>query len=69
MAAGMELIFATKNNGKMKEIRQIMADSGYRILSMEEAGLDIDVHEDGETFEENAVYKSLIFTCVFMWHA
>lgn len=53
----MEMIFATKNKGKMKEIIEIMA--GMDILSMEEAGIDIDVVEDGETFEENAIKKAV----------
>ncbi len=52
------IIFATKNDHKMKEIREILADKGYEILSMTEAGIDIDVVEDGTTFEENALIKS-----------
>lgn len=52
------LIFATKNKNKMKEIREILDGKGYEILSMEEAGIDIDVVEDGTTFEENALIKS-----------
>lgn len=53
-----KLIFATKNKNKMKEIREILADKDYEILSMEEAGISIDVVEDGTTFEENALIKS-----------
>ena len=52
------IIFATKNNGKMKEIREILDGKGYEILSMKEAGIDIDVVEDGTTFEENALIKA-----------
>lgn len=52
------IIFATKNNHKMKEIREILDGRGYDILSMSEAGVDIDVVEDGTTFEENALIKS-----------
>ena len=52
------LIFATGNEGKMREIRQILADSGYEILSMKEAGVDLDIVEDGTTFEENALIKA-----------
>lgn len=52
------IIFATKNNHKMKEIREILDGKGYEILSMTEAGIDIDVVEDGTTFEENALIKS-----------
>lgn len=52
------LIFATGNADKMKEIRMILADAGYEILSMKEAGIDVDIVEDGSTFEENAIIKA-----------
>lgn len=42
----------------MKEIRMIMADTGMEILSMKEAGIRIDVEEDGATYEENALIKA-----------
>ena len=47
----MRIIFATGNEGKMREIRMIMADLGLEILSMKEAGLYADVDENGTTFE------------------
>lgn len=53
-----KLIFATGNENKMKEIKMILAGSGYEILSMKEAGIDIDIVEDGSTFEENAIIKA-----------
>ncbi|MBQ4559659.1 MAG: XTP/dITP diphosphatase [Tyzzerella sp.] len=53
-----KIIFATGNENKMKEIRMILADLGMPIISMKEAGIDIDVVEDGTTFEENAVIKA-----------
>ena len=46
-----KLIFATSNAGKMKEVRSILADTGYEILSMKEAGIQVEVEEDGATFE------------------
>ena len=52
------IIFATSNEGKMKEIRLIMADSGYEIVSLKEAGITADIEENGTTFEENAVIKA-----------
>lgn len=52
------IIFATSNEGKMKEVRMILKDTGYDILSMKEAGIDIDIVEDGETFEDNAIIKA-----------
>ena len=52
------LIFATSNAGKMKEIREILKDLKVEILSMREAGIDVDIVEDGKTFEENALIKA-----------
>ena len=53
-----KLIFATGNENKMKEIRMILVDLDYEILSMKEAGIDADIVEDGKTFEENAIIKA-----------
>ena len=53
-----KIIFATGNEGKMKEIREILGDLDYEILSMKEAGISVDVVEDGTTFEENAIIKA-----------
>lgn len=52
------IIFATGNQGKMKEIRMIMEDLGIQVVSMKEAGVKADIVEDGKTFEENAVIKA-----------
>jgi XTP/dITP diphosphohydrolase len=54
----MRIIFATGNKGKMREIREILADIGYDILSMKEAGISTDIAEDGKTFEDNALIKA-----------
>ncbi len=54
----MRLIFATKNENKMREIREILGDLGWEILSMREAGIDPVIVEDGTTFEENALIKA-----------
>ncbi|WP_334337508.1 XTP/dITP diphosphatase [Candidatus Merdisoma sp. JLR.KK011] len=53
-----QIIFATGNEGKMKEIRLILEDLGAEILSLKDAGIDIEIQEDGKTFEENAVIKA-----------
>ncbi|MDE6750494.1 MAG: XTP/dITP diphosphatase [Lachnospiraceae bacterium] len=55
---GKTIIFATGNQGKMREIRQILKDMDVEILSMKEAGIEIDIVEDGTTFEENAIIKA-----------
>ena len=52
------IIFATGNKNKMIEIRLILADLGCKILSQKEAGIQADVVEDGQTFEENALIKA-----------
>lgn len=53
-----KIVFATGNEGKMREIRDILGDMDMEILSMKEAGIDADIVEDGTTFEENAIIKA-----------
>lgn len=58
-----KIIFATGNAGKMKEIRMILSDlviqgEPVEIFSMKEAGLSVDIIEDGKSFLENAVIKA-----------
>lgn len=52
------IIFATGNQGKMKEIREIMANISDKIFSLREAGIEINIDENGTTFEENAIIKA-----------
>lgn len=52
------IVFATGNEGKMREIRLILGDIGMEILSMKEAGASLDIIEDGKTFAENAEIKA-----------
>ena len=58
MTMKTKIIFATGNAGKMREIREILADIDMEVLSMKEAGVEADIVEDGTTFEENAVIKA-----------
>lgn len=53
-----KIVFATSNAGKMREIRELLKDLGAEILSMKEAGVQIDIVEDGDTFEANALIKA-----------
>ena len=53
-----KILFATENEGKMKEIRQILGDMDVEIQSLKEAGIHGDIEENGETFEENAAIKA-----------
>lgn len=55
---GKQILFATGNEHKMTEIRMILADLGMPVVSMKEAGIDVDVEENGTTFEENALIKA-----------
>lgn len=54
-----KIIFATGNEGKMREIREILKDLGMEILSMKQAGVSMDIAEDGKTFGENAEIKAM----------
>ena len=54
----VRIIFATGNQDKMREIREILSEPGTEILSMKEAGLELDIVEDGTSFEENAMIKA-----------
>ena len=53
-----KMIFATGNEGKMREVRMILGDLGAEILSLKEAGIQAKAEENGTTFEENAVIKA-----------
>ncbi len=63
----IDIIFATKNNNKIKEINEIIQDilsknqseeQLFRVISMEDFGVNIDVEETGTTFEENSAKKA-----------
>lgn len=53
-----KIVFASNNNGKIKEVREILKDFDSQVLTMKEAGADIDIEENGKTFEENALIKA-----------
>ena len=53
-----QIIFATGNAGKMKEIREILNGTGWNVLSLKDAGIDAEIEENGTTFEENAKIKA-----------
>ncbi len=52
------IVFATGNADKVKEIRMIMEDTGMEVISMKEAGISIDIEENGSSYEENALIKA-----------
>lgn len=55
---GHRIIFATGNEGKMREIRLLLADLGLPVLSMKEAGVNPEIVENGTSFGENAQIKA-----------
>lgn len=52
------IVFATANQGKMREIRLILGDLGMKVISMKDAGFHEDIVESGTTFAENAEIKA-----------
>lgn len=52
------MIFATGNKGKAREFQEILGNTVGEIQTMKEAGINIDIVEDGKTFEENALIKA-----------
>lgn len=59
-----QIIFATGNKDKMREIREIITIPDVEVLSMKEAGIFMDIVEDGATFEENALIKARAIAAV-----
>ncbi len=54
----MKVIIASNNKGKIKEFKEMLSPLGYEPVSMREAGIDVDIVEDGDTFSENAHIKA-----------
>ena len=52
------IIFATSNQGKMREVRELLSDLPFVVKSMKEAGITVDIVENGTTFAENAMIKA-----------
>ena len=53
----MKLIFATNNQHKIDEVRVVIGDK-FQLLTLKDAGIDIDIPEPHDTLEENAAEKS-----------
>lgn len=52
-----EIVIASGNKGKIKEAQEIL--KGFKIIPMEEIGIEVDVEEDQKTFEGNAIKKAV----------
>ena len=57
----MEIVAATNNAGKLKELRRILEPMGYTLLTPADLGLNLDPEETGTTFEANALIKAEAF--------
>lgn len=60
----MKIILASNNKGKLREMRELLAELGIEVLSQREAGFDIEVEETGTTFEENSYLKASAITAL-----
>ena len=58
----MRVLIGTRNRGKLEEIKEILADFGIEGISPEEAGVQIEVEEGGESLEENALMKARAYS-------
>ncbi|MDE6579644.1 MAG: XTP/dITP diphosphatase, partial [Ruminiclostridium sp.] len=54
----MKIIIATKNEGKVREFRKLLQPLGYEPVSLKDEGIEAEINEDGDTFEENAHIKA-----------
>lgn len=53
-----QIVFASSNKGKLKEVKEILAPLNIEVLSLDDISLKIEVEENGDTFFENALIKA-----------
>ena len=58
MSQTRKLLIATHNAGKLRELAELLGGIPYRLVSLSDVGIDADVEETGQTFEENAALKA-----------
>jgi XTP/dITP diphosphohydrolase len=56
-----QLLIATNNQGKIKELQDLLKDTGIELITPSQINLDLDVVEDGQTYAENAAKKAVAF--------
>src|SRR5688500_9033845 len=56
-----QLLFATNNKGKVKELQDLLKDTGIELITPAQIHLELDVLEDGQTYAENASKKAIAF--------
>ena len=54
----MKVIMATGNKDKVREVKEILEGTGIEVVSMKDAGINVDIDENGTSFEENAAIKA-----------
>jgi XTP/dITP diphosphohydrolase len=57
-----KLLVASGNPGKLLEIQALLADLPFKLVIPTQLGLDLDVEESGDTYQENASIKALVFS-------
>ena len=58
MTSQPRLLVATRNRGKLRELADLLGDVPFELVSLADAGIDVDVEETGQTLEDNAVLKA-----------
>jgi XTP/dITP diphosphohydrolase len=53
-----KVIFASENTGKIREVKHILSDLHLNIVSLADMPEQIEIVEDGNSFEENAIIKA-----------
>ena len=53
-----KIVLATNNNKKVKELKNMLQEFDFEVVSLKDENINIDVEEDGITFEENAEKKA-----------
>lgn len=57
-----KLLIATGNRGKVKEIQALLEDLDVELVTPNDLGLALEIHEDGQTYAENAAKKALAYS-------
>ena len=57
-----EIMIATSNAHKVEEFKQMLKPLGYQVKSLLDLDEEIDIEENGTTFEENALIKAALAT-------
>lgn len=54
----MKIVLASNNKNKLREISEILNPKGFEVISLKDCGINVDIEENGTTFEENAIIKA-----------